>query len=248
MENDAIFILVPKEKAKSSIDARKLVLLTIQDKGLGYPRGYPFIGGIFSGLFSEICIMERPILPYYNNELRKIIRDKFLKYYMPWMEKRKLLVSLHVLAIKKDIPELEKYTDSDILDVLRLELYSGEIVIYLEILSKDGKIITLFRFKSGINLKSAPPSPDMWENGRYRYAELGYEDDAVIVNECIYREIIDKQREKVLNIEDIEEKNIIVAMAKRIKTTQYNTIGKKWIVLLDVHTEGGLEDYRKSRV
>jgi hypothetical protein len=37
MEDEAIFILIPKEKAKNSIDARKLVLLTIQEKELGRP-------------------------------------------------------------------------------------------------------------------------------------------------------------------------------------------------------------------
>jgi len=79
MGNEVIYILVPKEIAKNSIDARKLVLLTIQEKKLGTPGRYPFIGGIFSGIFSEFCIIERLPLPYYNNELRKIIRDKFVR-------------------------------------------------------------------------------------------------------------------------------------------------------------------------
>jgi len=247
MGNEAIFILVPKERAKNSIEARKLVLLTIQEKRLGIPGRYPFIGGIFSGLFSEICVIERPHLPYYNNELRKIIRDKFLNYYIPWMEKRPILADLHLLVIKKDIPELEKYSDSDILDALRLELYP-KVAIYLEIGPKNGKVSTLFRFKTEISdttFKPVPPPPEKWINGRYEFAELGYEDDAVLVNECIYQQIIDKEIEKILNIEDIEEKNIIIATAKRIKITQYNTIGKKWIVLLNAHTEGELGSYKK---
>jgi hypothetical protein len=91
--------------------------------------------------------------------------------------------------IKKDIPELEKYTDSDILDALRLELYLEGISIYLEIGFRNGEIITLFRFKtkaSDTTFKTVPPSPNNWENGRYKYAELGYEDDAMIVKECVY--------------------------------------------------------------
>lgn len=246
MGEDAVFILVPKERAKNSIDARELVLLTIQEKRLGSPGRYPFIGGIFSGLFSDACIMERPPLPYYNNELRKIIRNRFLKYHVPWMEKRSILTSLHMSAIKKDIPELKKYTDSDILDAIRLELYP-KVAVYLEILYKNGEIITLFRFKTEVSdaiFKPVPPPPDMWENGRYKYAELGYEDDALIVDECLYQEIIDKEIEKVLNIEDLEEKNIIVSTAKKVKITPYNTIGKKWIVLLNAHTEGELGSYK----
>lgn len=235
MGHEPIFILVPKEKAKNSIEARELVLFKLSELELSQPGRYPFIGGIFSGLLSETCVIEMGPLPYYNKKLRDIVRDNFSKY-IP-MLKTTIAIGLKVSDIKKDIPELENYTDSDLLDALRLELYTTGLTVSLEIgSSKTGEIVTMYRFR-GKELeppRPIPPSPDKWENGRYKFAELGYEDDAMIVNLCTYHEVIDKEIEKVINIEDIEEKNIIVATAKKKKIIPDNTIDKKWIVILDV--------------
>lgn len=239
MGHEIVFILVPKEKAKNSIEARELVLFTISELELSRPGRYPFIGGVFSGLLAETCRVERSPIPYYNEKLRNIVREKFSKY-IPALKETTIAISLKVSDIKKDIPELEKYTDSDLLDALRLELFTTGLTISLEIgSSKTGEIVTMYRFR-GEKLeppRPIPPSPDKWENGRYKFAELGYEDDAMLVNLCTYHEVIDKEIEKVINIEDIEEKNIIVTTAKKKKIIPDNTIDKKWIVILDVMIE-----------
>jgi hypothetical protein len=60
----------------------------------------------------------------------------------------------------------------------------------------------------------------MWEGGRYRYAELGYEDDAMIVNECLFREVVEPEESRVI---DLEKADI----------TPENIIGKRWIVVVD---------------
>lgn len=63
-----------------------------------------------------------------------------------------------------------------------------------------------------------------WEEGRYEFAGLGYEDDAMIANECLFRQIV-KVSDRIINIDKgpvIEE-----------DTISEKTIGNKLVVLVD---------------
>lgn len=216
MGHEAYFLLLKKEKAKDSFEARKFVLWTLEEERekrifTGYYE--PYIGGAFSGILSDTC-GGKTILPYYNEEMRKVVREKISKY-IPWIKEqieknRSKEISILAKELKNAIPEFKKYTDSDLLDALRLELYSMELNVDMN-WHMTREIAYTF--------KHSGPSPDLWKNGRYEFIELGYEDDAMIVNECLYREIIDKENDRV---KDIEKEKIIPGI-----------IGKKWIVLVD---------------
>lgn len=223
MGHESIVVLVPKEKAKDSFEARKLVLQTMEEseeKKL-YGERYEYsIGGIFSGLFSKIC-GGKVILPYYNKEIREVVRkgiDKIENFIKSEIEKSKK-VRILVSDIKKEVPEFKAYNDGDLLDALRLE-FKG-IHIDMSFTKTLGNIMYIF--------ETSRTKPEFWgefwkKTGRYEFVELGYEDDAMIVDECLYKEITEEPA-RIIDIDKgpIEEEDI----------TPEKIIGKKWVVLVD---------------
>lgn len=131
-EHEAMFVLVPISEAKDSFEARKLVGLVIQWREDIFPSvPYPRIGGYFSGLLSDVC-GEKATVPYYNKELRDTIRKNFYPA-ITWLKDQidKDLSSPTPLLrktvskaydIKQAYPELKKYSDTDLLYALQLEL------------------------------------------------------------------------------------------------------------------------------
>lgn len=224
MGHETVLILVPKEKAKNSFEARKLVLRTmeeIEEKRL-YGEHYEYsVGGVFSGLLSKLCGGEL-VLPYYNKEMREVVRkgiDKIAGFIKGEIEKSGS-VSILAFEIKNTVPEFDAYNDGDLLDALRLEFKGIDIDIGWHI--KTGNIVYIF--------KTSLIMPEFWEefwekSGRYELVDLGYEDDAMIVNACLYREVINKMNEKVIDIDKghIEKEDM----------TPEKIIEKKWLVLVD---------------
>lgn len=238
MGHEAIFVLIPKEKAENSFQARRLVILKIENaiKAFSDPP-YPRIGGDFSGLLSDLC-GNKPIIPYYNKEMRDSVRKitpDLAKQLKKAIKSSEFYERADVRAsdIKK-LPELKKYNDADLMDALRLELAPMGLVINLA-WTRGEELV--YKFTELIPYKI---TSDLRENGRDASFELGYEDDANIVNECLYREVIDKMKGKVIDIDDIGEK--VMAMATGGKKniiignkniTPENVIGNKWIILVD---------------
>lgn len=195
------------------------------------------IGGTFTGLLSQLCggKTEDTALPYYNKELRDSVRRTLsilvpeLKDAIEREKEKKYINRAPILAsvIRELFPEVKKYNDADLLDALRLELIPiGWDIDDIE-WHKSGEIIFVFK-----EITQGDIIPE-WKNGRSVLSELGYEDDAKIVNECIYREIIEKEDiARIITIEDYVSKNIDVL--PREKLTPENTIGKKWIVLTEI--------------
>lgn len=223
MVHEAYFILLKKEKAKNSFEARKLVAWTLEEEiekrkgGIFTMEEYDhYIGGYFSGVLSDIC-GEKTTLPYYNEDMRNVVREKISRH-IPWIKEQiekssSKTIGLLAKDLKAEIPEFKKYTDSDLLDAISLELYPMGIGVDFKWHIKTGEVVYNFSYDV-MNL-------GFWENGRYWFTTLGYEDDAMITNECLYREIIDKKKEKVKDIE-------------KEKITSDNVIGKKWIVVVDI--------------
>lgn len=67
-------------------------------------------------------------------------------------------------------------SDSDLLDVLRLELSSMGLGVDFNWHLTREVVLTL---------SYAVPSPVLWKDGTFEYTELGYEDDTTIINECL---------------------------------------------------------------
>lgn len=140
--------------------------------------------------------------------------------------KEKKEISIPASEMKKAILGSEKYNDADILDALRLEFKDLDIDVSYVVSTvmpsnrKIGDIIYIFK-------PLIPLSEDLtrgyFANKRYAAVELGYEDDAMIVNECIYLEVIDKTREKVIDI------------YKGPMDIIPEIIEKKWLVLVDIY-------------
>lgn len=243
-EHEAIFVLVPTSEAKDSFEARKLVELVIQwREDIFYSVPYPRIGGYFSGLLSDICD-EKAIVPYYNKELRETVRKNFSNI-IPWLkdeiEKRTKLL-LRPYDIKEKFPELKKYSDIDLLYTLKLELVpmgiDANIGFTRETLppSELSPPLSFFRDETMVYIfrKITPYiiTPETLRDGRDESADFGYEDDAMIVDECLYQEIIDKEKEKVIDIYAIGEK-ATTTVKRIIGKIPENIIGKTWIVLVD---------------
>lgn len=223
MGHTSIIVLVPKEKAINSFEARKLTLRTLEEseeKRL-YGEGYEYsIGHRFSGLFSDIC-GGKAVVPYYNKEMRDIVRkgiDKIADFIKGEIEKTR---EVYILAseIKKEIPEYKTYNDGDLLDALRLEFKGIDINIAWHVKTWD--VIYIFE----TSLQKLEFWEQFWEkNGRYEFVELGYEDDAMIINECLYREMV-KEPERIIDID--------IGPITKEDITPEKMIGKKWAVLVD---------------
>lgn len=128
----------------------------------------------------------------------------------------------------KKLPELKKYNDADLMDALRLELAPMGLDISLA-WTRGSELVYKFT-----EITPHVITPDLRENGRDASFELGYDDDAMIVNECLYREVVDKMKEKIIDVDNIGESMIgVAAKGGKKKITQENVIGKKWIVLAD---------------
>lgn len=234
MSHEPVFILVPKEEAKNSFDARRLVVLEIRDRiKESYPPPYPRIGGDFSGLLSGLCDNKpiKPIIPYYNKEIRNSAKEisKSVPYLKEVIERGKHKSAVAKASdVKRSIPELEKYNDADILAALRLELVPIGLTVDL---------VWTFRDEIAYKFTKITPhmiTPDLLENGRDTSLELGYEDDAMIVDDCLYREVIDKMKGKIIYIDDIGKEILALASRGRLKEIRpEDVIGKKWIVLVD---------------
>lgn len=198
--HEALLVLVPKYDAEDSYEARKLVLLNLEEISGKNALSEYSIGGIFSGLLSDIC-GEKAVVPYYNKEMREVIRkgiDKIGDQIRELLKKKKE-ISIPASEMKKAIPGSKEYNDADLLDALRLEFKDFDIdVSYIVSMvtpsnRKIGDIIYIF--KPLIPL-SEDPTRGYFANKRYAAVELGYEDDAMITNECLYREVIDKTKKK----------------------------------------------------
>lgn len=195
------------------------------------------IGGTFTGLLYQLCgeKAEDASLPYYNKELRDSVRRTLpklvpeLKDAIKTEKEEKYIKRAPILVsvIRELFPELKKYNDADLLDALRLELIPMGLNIDDIGWHKSGEIIFVFK-----EIAQGDIIPE-WKNGRSNLLELGYEDDAKIVNECIYREVIEKEDvARIITIEDYVSKNTDVLL--REKLTPENTIGKRWIVLIEI--------------
>lgn len=231
MQHETIFVLLPKEKAENSFEARRLVVLEIEKniKSFNDPP-YPKIGGDFSGLLSDIC-GGKPTIPYYDKEMRDSVRINASNYAA--QIKKVIENSIYERAdirasdLKK-LPELKKYNDADLMDALRLELAPMGLDISLA-WTRGSELVYKFT-----EITPHVITPDLRENGRDASFELGYDDDAMIVNECLYREVVDKMKEKIIDVDNIGESMIgVAAKGGKKKITQENVIGKKWIVLAD---------------
>lgn len=226
-EHEVLLVLVPKYDAENSYDARKLVLLNLEEiSGKNALTEYS-VGGIFSGLLSDIC-GDRPILPFNNKEMREIVKkgiDEIRDQIRELVKKEKEL-NIPASVMKKAIPGSDKYNDADILDIIRREFKDLDIdlsyVIYAKAPSKARTGDIVYIFESLIPL-SEDPTRGYFTNKRYAAVELGYEDDAMIVNKCLYLEIIDKVKEKVI---DIYKGPIDITP---------EIVGKKWLVLVDIY-------------
>lgn len=233
MTHEAVFVLVAKEEAKNSFEARRLVALTIENEiRMFYSPPYPRVGGDFSGLLSDLC-GEKAIVPFYNEELRDSVRKYFsklvpeLKSLIEKQENKRALVK--VSEIKKLVPEIKKYNDADLLDALRLELSPIGLDVNLEWTRKEEIVYTFTKLYKPFVVTS-----DLRENGRDASLEFGYEDDAMLINECLYREVIDKRQGRIMYIEDIGKDTMDLAAKGGLKEIRpEDVIGKKWIVLVD---------------
>lgn len=236
MAHDAVFVLVPKEYAKDSFEARRLVALMIETEIRAFlSPPYPRVGGDFSGLLSDLCD-RKAIVPYYNKEMRDTVRKIFLDLESWLKETIEKQTEKRVIArsedIKEKFPELKKYNDAELLDTLRLELPPMGLDVNLA-WTKSEMIVYIFTKL----YKPYVVTPDLREDGRDVSLELGYEDDAMIINECLSREVIDKMKGKVIKLVDIEDgKGVLVLAAKgKLKEVKpEDVIGKEWIVLVDI--------------
>lgn len=226
-EHEALLVLVPKYDAENSYEARKLVLLNLEEiSGKNALTEYS-IGGIFSGLLSDIC-GDKPILPFYNKEMRDVIKkgiDKIGDQIRELVKKGKE-ANIPASVMKKAIPGSDKYNDADLLDILRREFKDLDIdlsyVVHFKTLSEMRTGDIVYNFKPLIPL-SEDPTRGYFTNKRYAAVELGYEDDAMIVDKCLYLEVIDKAIEKVIDI------------YKGPTDTTPEIVGKKWLVLVDIY-------------
>jgi len=220
MGHERVLVLIPKEKAKNSFEARKFVLYKLIDEINGRICGEyfePSIGGVFSGEMAIHAGIDEIVIPYNDKEMREVVRNgigKIIGFINSEIEKSK---EVHILAseIKREVPEFEVYNDGDLLDAFRLELHGIDIDITFD--AKTGDVVYIFEKSSR--------RPEFWEqfwekSGRYEFVDLGYEDDAILVNELLYWNLIEKH--------DIE-----VADIEKEKITPENVIGKKWAVLVD---------------
>lgn len=231
MGHEAVFVLVSKEEAKDSFEARRLVALRIENEIRAFlSPPYPRVGGDFSGLFSNLC-GGKIIIPFYNKELRDSVKKNFsdlvswIKETIEKQEEKRIISRAD--HIKEKFPELKKYNDAELLDALRLELVPMGLDINLGWTSNE-MIVYIFT-----KIEPYIVTSDLRENGRDMSLELGYEDDAMIINECLYREVVDKEKGKVIDIDDIGEEAIAIAAKGKKEITPENIIGKKWIVLVD---------------
>lgn len=131
MGHERVLVLIPKEKAKNSFDARKFVLIRLIYEINGRICGEyfePSIGGVFSGEMAHAGIDEI-VVPYHNKEMREVVRkgkDKIIGFIKSEIDKRKE-VSILASEIKREVPEFGVYNDDDLLDALRLELHGIDI-------------------------------------------------------------------------------------------------------------------------
>lgn len=226
-EHEALLVLVPKYDAENSYEARKLVLLNLEEISGKNALAEYSVGGIFSGLLSDIC-GDKLILPFYNKEMREVVKkgiDKIGDQIRELVKKDKE-ANIPASVMKKAIPGSDKYNDADLLDILRREFKDLDIdlsyVVHVKTPSelRTGDIV--YRFKPLIPL-SEDPTKGYFTNKRYIAVELGYEDDAMIVNKCLYLEVIDKAIEKVIDI------------YKGPTDITPEIVGKKWLVLVDIY-------------
>lgn len=221
MGHERVLVLIPKEKAKNSFEARKFVLIMLIDEINGRICGEyfePSIGGVFSGEMAIHAGIDKIVVPYYNKEMREVVRkgkDKIIGFIKSEIDKRKE-VSILASEIKREVPEFGVYNDDDILDALRLELHGIDINITFSVKTDE----VIYKFKNSSRILEF--WEDFWKekNGRYVFTDLGYEDDAILVNELLYHGLIAKNGTEIIDIE-------------KEKITPENVIGKKWAVLVD---------------
>lgn len=252
IEHDAVFVLAPTVEAEDSFEARKLVELSIQWEMDPYTYPTPVIGGYFSGLLSDLC-GEKAIVPFYNKELRDTVRKNFSNV-VPWLKDEIKKATDHKVvsssnALKGQFPELKKYSDTDFFYALRLELAPMGLDVSIGTgfkkltppeehpnlaFFRDQYTAYIFR-----NINPYTITPEMLRDGRDISAEFGYEDDAKIINDCLYQEIIEKEKERVIDIFDIgqesDDKRKRFYYFKRADYTKRpeKVIGEMWIVLVD---------------
>lgn len=220
MGHERVLVLIPKEKAKNSFEARKFVLIRLIDEINGRICGEyfePSIGGVFSGEMAIHTGIDKIVVPYYNKEMREVVRkgkDKIIDFLKSEIDKRKE-VSILASEIKREVPEFGVYNDDDLLDALRLELHGIDINITFNVKTDE----VIYKFKNSSRMLEF--WEDFWKkNGRYVFTDLGYEDNAILVNELLYHGLIAKNGAEIIDIENE-------------KITPENVIGKKWAVLVD---------------
>lgn len=253
IEHDAVFVLLPIVEAKDSSEARKIVELSIQWKMDPYTYPTPVIGGYFSGLLSDLC-GEKAIVPYYNKELRDVVQKNFSNV-ATWLKNEIKKATDHKVVSSPDVlkgqfPEFKKYSDTDLFYAIRLELAPMGLDVGIgtgfKRLSpseshpdlaffRDQYIAYIFR-----DINPYIITPEMLRDGRDILAEFGYEDDAKIINNCLYQEIIEKEKERVIDIFDIGQEGADYKIKRfyRFKREDYTkrpekVIGKMWIILVD---------------
>lgn len=220
MGHEMEIVLVPIEMAQNSIEARKIVLRQLIDNEVDSPH----VGGVFSGEMTTHAGIGDIVLPYHNKEMRKVARAgiRKLKDIKDAVNKEGYAATL-VKDIKKFVPEFAGIDEGDLLDLLNLEMIGIETDVTLH--SEKGELVFTFVESS--------QREEYWEQywkergGRNEYMRLGYGDDAILVNDLLWDNLIESRARGDLKVRNLDGR-------KGGDITGRNVIGKKWAVVVDM--------------